>query len=352
MDSIITVELQSIASDTKEKYPLISPTSKSQEQFDPVAEISRIMIMVANYFISDDDLKTKIYDSEMGDCIVRRLKRAVKNDDSNAFINAVDQYNELIKELKENGSFIEHIKNLKELSDEFIKEILTQVYSRAVSPRIRELRDYKAFSNNVYGELLPNFVHDLFQETSITQSSVFIDLGSGVGNCVIQSALEVGCESWGIEMMPVASELSSLQKKEMENRIKMYGIKIGEINTISGSFVSNPQIQNVLKRADFVLCNNYAFDAELNGHLVDMFLDLRDGTKIISLKSFVPVGHSLNEHNIESPLNLLNVVEKEFYEGCVSWTNAPGKYYVSTIDRSKIQKFLAKRNRSSRRRKE
>jgi H3 lysine-79-specific histone-lysine N-methyltransferase len=71
-----------------------------------------------------------------------------------------------------------------------------------------------------------------------------------------------------------------------------------------------------------------------------MFLDLREGTKIVSLKSFVPPGHNITAHNVESPINLLKVDEREFFTGSVSWTDAPGKYYISTIDRSRITKFL------------
>ena len=72
-----------------------------------------------------------------------------------------------------------------------------------------------------------------------------------------------------------------------------------------------------------------------------MFLELKDGCQIVSLKSFVPLDHQITERNADSPMNLLTVKEKEYFSGCVSWTNAPGRYYVSTVDRTKIQEWYA-----------
>ena len=47
---------------------------------------------------------------------------------------------------------------------------------------------------------------------------IFVDLGSGVGNCVLQAALEVGCESCGCEMMDKACNLAELQEEEFKAR--------------------------------------------------------------------------------------------------------------------------------------
>ncbi|KAK9353111.1 histone methylation DOT1 [Lipomyces doorenjongii] len=219
-------------------------------------------------------------------------------------------------------------------------EILSHIYSRIVSPQVKELRKYTAFSNNVYGELLPAFVSRIFNELELSSHQVFFDLGSGVGNCVLQAALETGCESYGCEIMENAAELADKQAVEFQERLKLWGIKAGSVKLITGDFLKIEEIGEILKKTNLVLVNNYAFDAELNGNLINMFLDLREGTKIVSLKSFVPPGHNITAHNVESPINLLKVDEREFFTGSVSWTDAPGKYYISTIDRSRITKFL------------
>ncbi|CAG8627027.1 7573_t:CDS:2, partial [Scutellospora calospora] len=45
--------------------------------------------------------------------------------------------------------------------------------------------------------LLPDFVSEILRKTRLNHEQVFVDLGSGVGNVVLQAALEIGAESWG-----------------------------------------------------------------------------------------------------------------------------------------------------------
>jgi hypothetical protein len=46
------------------------------------------------------------------------------------------------------------------------------------------------------------------------------------------------------------------------------------------------------------LVNNEVFPSSLNNDLTNMFLDLKDGAKIVSLKPFVPEGFRMNESNV------------------------------------------------------
>ena len=74
---------------------------------------------------------------------------------------------------------------------------------------------------------------------------------------------------------------------------------------------------------------------------MDMFLDLKEGAQIISLKPFAPPNHVITRRNLNSPANLLRVEQREYFSGCVSWTDAPGRYYVAIVDRSMLRAFLA-----------
>lgn len=335
-------DLAAPCSSKMEKYYAYMP--KQEDEYSPVVETELIMDMVARSFVPPK-YTNEIKHPSLGDCIVRRYRRALKQNDAGKFIASILEYNKLITQLRERGEIRDHLAQMTQLPLHISRSLLNQVYSRIVSPRANDLREYEAFSNNVYGELLPEFVTRLFHETKLTSDSVFIDLGSGVGNCTLQAALEIGCESWGCEVMKTASKLASQQQHELEERVKLYGLNIGEIHLRSASFVHNDEIQKAVSRADVVLVNNYAFDGKLNSHLIDMFLDLKDGCRIISLKSFVPPGHIISEHNIESPLNILSVEKKEFPSGSVSWTSTPGPYYLSVVDRSLLQKYLEGRGR-------
>lgn len=321
---------------------------KQAEEHDPIAETEIIMEMVANNFVPEQ-YTNEIKHPLLEDCIVRRLRRAVKNDSPEKFIASINEYNTLINKLRESGEIQQHLQKMTQLPLHVSRVLLNQVYSRIVSPKTDDLREYEAFSNNVYGELLPEFMTRIFEETNLAPDSVFIDLGSGVGNCTLQAALELGCESWGCEVMKAASSLAAKQQVELEERAKLYGIKLGTINLRSASFVHNDEIQKAVSRADVVLVNNYAFDGKLNSHLIDMFLDLKEGCRIMSLKSFVPPGHVISDHNIESPLNILAVEKKEFPSNSVSWTSTQGPYYISVVDRSQIKKYLESKARPRRR---
>jgi hypothetical protein len=91
------------------------------------------------------------------------------------------------------------------------KTIMEEVYQRSVGPDVDETKKYKSFSSETYGELNPmyvvfihgcgsmlvwlkcvsrSFVSDIIHRLGLGPGKVFLDLGSGVGNCVLQAALQ------------------------------------------------------------------------------------------------------------------------------------------------------------------
>lgn len=106
--------------------------------------------------------------------------------------------------------------------------------------------------------------------------------------------------------------------------------------------VAANDLYSTLKRSDVLLVNNYAFDAATNQALAQLFLDLKEGTKIISLKSFVPKNHKINQRSINLPESILRVESFEYYSEAVSWTNNGGHYYIATVDRSRLEPFYEK----------
>lgn len=219
---------------------------------------------------------------------------------------------------------------MQELPRNLVAFILDQVYDRTVAPKVELLSKYENGTDYVYGELLHPFISKiLVEQTKMTSDQVFVDLGSGVGNVCLQAALEIGCDSWGCEMMDNACNLAEAQTKEFGARCMLWGIKPGKVHLERGDFRRNTIIHDALKRADVVLVNNKAFTSQLNDDLVRMFLDLKPGCKIISLRSFVADFKS--SHNINDVgSTILDVEECAYPEGYVSWTNAGGPYFIST----------------------
>lgn len=170
---------------------------------------------------------------------------------------------------------------------------------------------------------------------NLRPNTTFLDLGCGVGNCLIQAAGETGCSAIGIEIMDHAAHLATAQIAEFEARMRAWGLSHGPITFCHGDILTHESVPAWVQQADVVLCNNYAFTAELNDALLRLFLDLREGAKVISLKSFVPVGKDGRPRGGRGGVGEMLKVEKDsFGLGSVSWMPGGGEYFISTVSRS------------------
>ena len=326
------VELQYPSASQKERYELVMPNL--DDDFKPLVEIREVMEMTIAHYLPPAEAK-KLGDDSHG--LPRNLKRAAKELDGKKFGTHVQTWNETLNRLRNDGTLQSRIKEWRTVDVGLCEFILTQTYARTVSLGVKDLRKYETGGNNVYGELLPRFVSEILtRDVKIKADQLFVDLGSGVGNVVLQAALEVGCESWGCEEVPSACKLADKQKTEFEARCRLWGLSAGAIHLEQGDFLTNSVIHKALQKADVVLVNNQAFTPDLNDKLTHLFLDLKDGAKVVSLKSFAPVGHQQHARNAGAIYNILDVLEKRYYDRSVSWTNASGTYYVATKDSSRM----------------
>ncbi|KAF2429699.1 histone-lysine N-methyltransferase, H3 lysine-79 specific [Tothia fuscella] len=334
-DEIEEVELQYPSSSSREKFQLVTPLDR--EGYNPLEDIIQsIHHILTNYF--PPTLSSQLTDDAAG--LPRRLKRAVQTQSFTNFKSVITEFNDLITTSLSDGTIPTHLKTVHTLPLSLIERILSQVYSRTVSPEVHILKQYENGTDNVYGELLPRFTNQIFIETHLTSSQIFVDLGSGVGNVVLQAALQTGCQSWGIEFMPNPARLAQRQKSEFEARCRRWGIQPGSTHLLEGDFLTSSPITDILKKADVVLVNNQAFTPELNDNLVMKFLDLKDGCKVVSLKSFVPAKWVMKEFNLNDVRNLLHPAEvKEYFSDSVSWTDVGGTWFVAVKDSGKVGRF-------------
>lgn len=300
-----------------------------KDKIDAVEASIRIVRHVAEAYLTEQEAEPF---TEQNNGIIRRLEKASNRNiqDLMGFKAALRDYNTVLLDLVEDGVIERNLDKRHELPRNLVAFILDQVYDRTVAPKVELLSKYENGTDYVYGELLHPFISKiLVEQTKMTSEHVFVDLGSGVGNVALQAALEIGCESWGCEIMENACNLAQQQRKEFQARCMLWGVKPGKVHLERGDFRKSSRILDALKRADVVLVNNKAFTSELNDDLVRMFLDLKQGCKVISLKSFV--ADSKNAHNINDVGSTIFEVEECIYpEGYVSWTNAGGEYFVST----------------------
>ncbi|KAL4741949.1 histone-lysine N-methyltransferase, H3 lysine-79 specific [Aspergillus similis] len=326
--------LQYPSATPKERYEVVVP--RDDDEFKPLDDIVQVIETVTQAYIPEDELD-EFNNESTG--IKRRLRRALARGSEPEFRESVKDYNVAIERLRRSGSIAKILDATYRLSLPHVERILTQIYSRTVSPRVDSLRQYENGTDNVYGELLPRFISTIFKETGLKSNHVFVDLGSGVGNVVLQAALEIGCESWGCEMMQNACDLAELQQAEFKARCRLWGIAPGKTHLVRGDFLKEQSIIDVLKRADVVLINNQAFTPQLNNELINHFLDMKEGCQIVSLKSFVPVGHKIQSRNLNSPINLLTVKQRQYWSNSVSWTDVGGSYFIATKDSSRLKAF-------------
>jgi H3 lysine-79-specific histone-lysine N-methyltransferase len=323
------------------RFNLAVPKSLASGDLNPIDEIIHVADLVSKHYLTDEQAE-HFKNPERG--ILRKLERAKRLQSYPEFRDALDSFNETLVALRRRGAVSDNIDNMHSLPLELVEFILAQACARTVSLRVHLLKRYENGSDNVYGELLPPFVSKIFKITNMRSDQVFVDLGSGVGNVVLQAALEIGCESWGCEIQDIPCQLAEEQGQEFRARCRLWGLAPGETHLETGDFLENQNIAKVLRRADIILVNNQVFGAALNDRLVHLFLDLKDGCQIVSLRSFVPYEHKFSSRTENSLTNILEVDRKEYFSGSVSWTDAGGQYFIATKDSKRPERIRNSRN--------
>ena len=77
-----------------------------------------------------------------------------------------------------------------------------ETYRRTVGPRTHEFN--QALSDSVYGEFMLTLVSRLLSLARVRPGTLLFDVGSGVGNVVLQS----GRSAFGIELMEKRAEVA------------------------------------------------------------------------------------------------------------------------------------------------
>jgi H3 lysine-79-specific histone-lysine N-methyltransferase len=320
----LIVELQYPSPSSPEKFEAVEPLD-TQEGYNPPGDIWNCIEEIIQHYLPPD-LATELSSDTEG--TVRLLKRAVHKNCPEDFQAELAKFNTLIRDKLADGTIPSIIDSMHAVPLSLVKCITAQSYNRVVSPHAHRLRKVKG-KETTYGELLTPFVHKIFAQTGLNSSHVFVDLGSGVGNVVLQAALQTGAESWGIEKMPLAASLGSKQASELRARARLWNIDLGAIHLLAGDFLETPEIDAVLRRADVVLVNNKVFGEKLNNDLLQKFLDLKDGCKVVSLESF---GGGAKQ-GVRHEQAIAGLFDEERYESgtaSVSWAGESVEYFIAT----------------------
>lgn len=235
--------------------------------------------------------------------------------------------------------FNQRLSKKKKVSRYALQQIILRVYSRVVSTNSRKLRSYRAFTAEVYGELLPSFISEVLTKVRLKPGQKFYDLGSGVGNAVFQAALEFGAISGGCELMEHASNLTFLQQILLRKHLRLFGVKDIILKfALNQSFVKNEIVKREILDCDVVLVNNFLFDANLNVEVGKLLYGLKPGTVIISLNNLVRPRYKVSAE--PSLFDYLKVEKHEMKNFSVSWTANKVPYYISTVQETICPEYL------------
>lgn len=152
------------------------------------------------------------------------------------------------------------------LPKQVLMRIVDENYQRAVGPNVKTLKKYEAFSSTVYGELMPILSHEIIRLTQLREDSLFLDLGSGVANVVVQAALQTGCTAYGIELMPQPARVAKDMVDQIKIRARMWGVNIGEMELEEGDMLKSKRVDELMSKADVVLIDNKVFEESRKYH--------------------------------------------------------------------------------------
>lgn len=240
--------------------------------------------------------------------------------DYDSMKNFCDTFNksiEGIKTLQKGTSF--PAKRFTYPTRAMLKHIIQQVYNYAVSEP-EKLNQYEPFSPEVYGETSFELICQMLDEINVTEDDVFIDLGSGVGQVVLQVAASTRAKiCYGIEKADVPSRYAETMNALFRTWMRWFGKRYGDYQIMKGDFLADEHREKIMS-ASLVFVNNFAFGPNVDHSLKERFADLKDGAKIVSSKSFCPLNFRITDRNLSDIGTIMHVKEMTPLRGSVSWT--------------------------------
>lgn len=254
-----------------------------------------------------------------------------------------DRYNQVIEEILQKDSRWSEQRRLRcRPSVRLLRHIIQQCYNRAVVDP-EKLNQYEPFSAGVYGETSFELIDQMINTINFSEYDQFIDLGSGVGQVVLQVAAATNCKScYGIEKANWPAQYAEQMAYEFRNWMEFYGKTHSDFELVKGDFLAESH-RDMINTSTVIFVNNFAFGPGVDHQLKERFHDLREGTKIVSSMEFRPFNMQISERNLSDIGAIMTVQELSPLRGPVSWTYKPVAYFLHTIDRTQLENYFKDR---------
>ncbi|CAD6995751.1 unnamed protein product [Ceratitis capitata] len=255
--------------------------------------------------------------------------------------NLVDRFNKAVDSIValEKGTSLPAERLNKFAHPSLLRHILQLVYNAAVLDPDK-LNNYEPFSPEVYGETSYELVQQMIKHVNVTNDDTFIDLGSGVGQVVLQMAGSFPLKACvGIEKADTPARYAERMDMYFRQFMAWFGKRYCDYKLTKGDFLVDEHREKITS-SSLVFVNNFAFGPNVDHQLKERFADLRDGARIVSSKSFCPLNFRITDRNLSDIGTIMHVSEIPPLKGSVSWTCKPVSYYLHTIDRTILERYF------------
>lgn len=228
----------------------------------------------------------------------------------------------------------------KQPSQELLRHILSKVYNHSVKEPDK-LNLYEPFSPEVYGETSFELVAQMVKAIPFRPDDIFFDLGSGVGQVVLQVAASTNIKGClGIEKAETPAGYAFEMDKQFRSWMKWHGKTHSPYQLEKGDFLDESN-RTKITEASVIFVNNFAFGPNVDHKLKQKFTSLRDGTRIISSKPYCPLNFRLTSRNLSDIGAILRITELATMPGSVSWTGNPVSYYLHMVDSTVLEEYFS-----------
>jgi len=183
----------------------------------------------------------------------------------------------------------------------------------------------------IYGELRPAFIELIIKLANLGTGDVFYDIGSGIGNVVMQVHAQTGCKAVGVEIRSELHCYAEQMQDILENRGKFFDKGKTKFVNIDATNKSIP-----FTDASVIFINNYCFSPEVEEGLLEKFQHLlKEGAKVITMRNLCPRYRGNSAKWKKHPFSIFKQPCR-IYKSCdnaVSWKPTPLDFYVYTVER-------------------
>ena len=160
-----------------------------------------------------------------------------------------------------------------------------------------------------YGGMSENFIQEMCERSCVGKDDIFVDIGSGIGQVVIQVAATMGCKSWGYEVVEQRHSHAMVLKKTFLQVLrdgKVLGVDYLD-NLIQLHCAKFQEKREDIAAASVIFFNNFAhYFTQLMDTFVENVGFMKVGTRVITLSSVHELAKRCCHYNAASMIEACN----------------------------------------------